>query len=77
MICPHCGRETAASVNPWLAARKAKDWSTRDAAERAGVSASMVSRVENGREVSFGAGVALAHAYGLCASAFVPGASHD
>jgi transcriptional regulator with XRE-family HTH domain len=46
----------------------AKGWSTREAAEAAKVSASLVSRVENGHDVGFRAGISLARAYGLCAN---------
>ena len=71
-LCPHCGKNIAEGVNPWLAARKAKGWSTREAAKAAGVSASLVSRVENGREVEFAAGFALARAYGVSAESLIP-----
>ena len=66
-VCNHCGRDPSSPINPWRAAREAKGWTTREAADAAGVSHSLVSRIENGKEVEFRAGVALARAYGLSA----------
>lgn len=60
------------ATNPWIKARKAKGWSTREAAEAACVSASLVSRIEHGREISATAAVALARAYGVTVDAMFP-----
>lgn len=66
-VCNHCGLNPSSPPNPWRAAREAKGWTTREAADAAGVSKSLVSRIENGKEVEFRAGVALARAYGVSA----------
>lgn len=63
--CVHCGRDPDGPVNRWLAARVAAGWSLREAAAAAGVSVSLVSRVENGHEIGLRPGLALAKAYGV------------